>query len=159
MHKACSYREKVISARSPAWCKVLRQFTDDGEADDDADSSDEEFHYPGSSPFSTIRPSSRQSSATDYFNRPTTSRGPADLTPQLSQAPEFRVPTHDAPQKVLTPTRTRSTPHQAAALWERDETVHECRDCRRRFNFLVRRVGVPSSLIITYFKLTTFCSM
>lgn len=106
-------------------------------ADED---SDEEFHYPGSSPTGTMRAPSIRSSSTDYFNRPIISRAPTDLTPHLSQAPEFRVPTHEAPQKVLTPRWTTPTPHQVNAQWERDETVGECRDCRRRFNFLTRRV-------------------
>jgi len=62
-----------------------------------------------------------------------------DLTPQLSQAPEFRVPTHEAPQKVLTPRWTPPTPHQVHAQWERDETVSDCRGCKRRFTFLFRK--------------------
>jgi len=40
---------------------------------------------------------------------------------------------------VLTPRWTPPTPHQVHAQWERDEAVSECRDCRRRFNFLSRR--------------------
>ncbi|OBZ76329.1 hypothetical protein A0H81_03981 [Grifola frondosa] len=111
---------------------------EDFEVDDD--DSDDEFHYPGSSP-QTIRPASIRSSTTDYFSRASGSgsRGPTDLTPHLSQAPEFRVPTHEAPQKVLAPRWTPPTPHQVHAQWERDETVNECRECRRRFNFLNRR--------------------
>ncbi|KAJ6599189.1 hypothetical protein DFH09DRAFT_28203 [Mycena vulgaris] len=107
---------------------------------EDDESSDEEFHYPASSPLDTIRPGSRSSGSTtaDYFTRPSVSRAPTDLTPQLSQAPDFRVPTHEAPQKVLAP-RWSPTPHQMHAQWERDETVHQCRDCQRRFNFLTRR--------------------
>ncbi|KAI0352816.1 FYVE-domain-containing protein [Trametes cingulata] len=113
---------------------------DDVDFDDDDD--EEEFHYPGaSSPPLTARPSSIRSSTTDYFMRASGSgsRAPADLTPHLSQAPEFRVPTHEAPQKVLTPRWTPPTPHQVHAQWERDEAVSECRECRRRFTFLNRR--------------------
>ncbi|KAI0375768.1 hypothetical protein BV20DRAFT_1032181 [Pilatotrama ljubarskyi] len=113
---------------------------DDADFDDDDD--EEEFHYPGaSSPPLTARPSSIRSSTTDYFMRASGSgsRAPADLTPHLSQAPEFRVPTHEAPQKVLTPRWTPPTPHQVHAQWERDESVSECRECRRRFTFLNRR--------------------
>ncbi|KAK7695501.1 hypothetical protein QCA50_000137 [Cerrena zonata] len=104
----------------------------------DDDSDDESFHYPGSSTEHT-RPSSIRSTATDYFGRSSSSRGPTDLTPHLSQAPEFRVPTHEAPQKVLTPRWTPPTPHQVHAQWERDETVSECRECKRRFGFITRR--------------------
>ncbi|KAI0796557.1 FYVE-domain-containing protein [Abortiporus biennis] len=113
--------------------------TDDHEldAEEDDDSDDESFHYPGSSPVDTIRPPSVRSSNTDYFNRSSTPRGPTDLTPHLSQAPEFRVPTHEAPQKVLT--RWTPTPHQLHAQWERDDAVSQCRECRRRFSFLNRR--------------------
>jgi len=72
-----------------------------------------------------------------------------DLTPQLSQAPEFRVPTHEAPQKVLTPRWTSPTPHQLHPQWERDENVLNCRDCQRRFNFLLRRVSAsPVSRVL-----------
>ncbi|KAF8974337.1 hypothetical protein BDZ97DRAFT_13851 [Flammula alnicola] len=93
----------------------------------------------GSSSQDTRRSASRSSSSTDYFNRPGVSRTPADLTPQLTQAPDFRVPTHEAPQKVLSPRWTSPTPHQLHAQWERDEAVSQCRDCQRRFNFLNRR--------------------
>lgn len=123
----------------------MDSFVDEDDIEDD--DSDEEFHYPGSSPVehTHTRTSSIQSSVTDYFNRRGASRGPADLTPHLSQAPEFRVPTHEAPQKVFTPRWTPPTPHQVHAQWERDETVSECRDCRRRFTFLNRRVSLCSN--------------
>ncbi|CAL1701431.1 unnamed protein product [Somion occarium] len=104
----------------------------------DDDSDEESFHYPGSST-DTARPPSIRSTATDYFSRSSGSRGPTDLTPHLSQSPEFRVPTHEAPQKILTPRWTPPTPHQVHAQWERDETVQQCRECRRRFNFITRR--------------------
>lgn len=119
---------------------------DDLEQDDD-DNSDEEFHYPGSSP----RPASRASTSTDYFGRTGVSRAPTDLTPQLSQAPDFRVPTHEAPQKFLASRWSSPTPHQLHAQWERDETVQQCRDCQRRFNFLTRRVSTFLSLESSYF--------
>ncbi|KAJ6629117.1 hypothetical protein B0H10DRAFT_1776834, partial [Mycena sp. CBHHK59/15] len=118
---------------------LLLSEADDEDIENDESSSDEEFHYPGSSQLETIRPGSRASnSTTDYFTRPGVSRAPTDLTPQLSQAPDFRVPTHEAPQKVLAP-RWAPTPHQMHAQWERDDAVHQCRDCQRRFNFLNRR--------------------
>ncbi|KAF7794562.1 hypothetical protein EIP86_005697 [Pleurotus ostreatoroseus] len=100
--------------------------SEEGEEEIEDDDSDDEFHYPGSSPPGTIRPPSVRSSTTDYFSRQSTSsRGPTDLTPHLSQAPEFRVPTHEAPQKVLSPRYTPPTPHQVHAQWERDEaTTH-----------------------------------
>jgi hypothetical protein len=103
---------------------------------DEEDSSDEEFHYPA--PMA----SPRSSTFTDYFSRASTSRipGPADLTPLFAQAPDFRVPTHEAPQKILSPRWAAPSPHQLNAQWERDEAVHQCRDCQRRFNFITRRV-------------------
>jgi hypothetical protein len=86
----------------------------------------------------------------DYFHTMTagaststgagTSRRAVDLTPQLSQAPEFRVPTHEAPQKVSTPRWTAPTPQSVQAVWERDEATQECRNCRRRFTFWLRKV-------------------
>ncbi len=113
-------------------------YVDDVDVDDDDE--DEEFHYPGASPTTTARPPSLRSTTTDYFGRSfgSGSRVPTDLTPHLSQAPEFRVPTHEAPQKVLTP---RPTAHHVHATWERDETVSACRECQRRFTFLSRRVS------------------
>lgn len=116
-------------------------FVDD-DFDEDNNDSDEEFHYPGV-PYDTPRSGSRSSGSTDYFNRPGTSRIPADLTPQLTQAPDFRVPTHEAPQKVISPRWSSPSPHQLHAQWERDEAVTQCRDCHRRFNFLNRRVRTP----------------
>ncbi|KAF9483942.1 FYVE-domain-containing protein, partial [Pholiota conissans] len=110
----------------------------DGIEEEDNDS-DEEFHYPGSGSRETTRPASRSSSSTDYFSRPGTSRVPVDLTPQLTQAPDFRVPTHEMPQKVLSPRWTSPMPHQLHAQWERDDAVSNCRDCQRRFSFLNRR--------------------
>jgi hypothetical protein len=130
---------------------TLLLFSDDDSIEDDGDSSDEEFHYPGAPTFDSARTPSRQSSVADYFNRPLLSRVPTDLTPQLSQAPEFRVPTHETPQKVLTPRWTPPTPHQVQAQWERDEAALECRHCQRRFGFLFRRVSLSSFEIISCF--------
>ncbi|KAI0960004.1 hypothetical protein AcW1_004656 [Taiwanofungus camphoratus] len=123
-----------------------------GDEDDELydEDSDDEFHYPGASTDDTPRPPSIRSSSTDYFYRPGTSRAPTDLTSHLSQAPDFRVPTHEAPQKVLTPRWTPPTPHPVHTQWERDETVSQCRDCGRRFNFLTRRVSSRSNCIDLY---------
>lgn len=128
---------------------------DNAEGNDDDD--DDEFHYPGSSAIDVVRPASRTSSSTDYFTRGI-SRTPTDLTPQLSQAPDFRVPTHEAPQKIFTPRWTSLTPHHAHAQWERDEMVHQCRDCQRRFNFLNRRVRILISLL-AFNVSQSLCSM
>lgn len=108
------------------------------------DDEDESFHYPGASPIETTfrgAPSvAGRSYATDYFGRGA-SRAPADLTPYLSQAPDFRVPTHEAPQKVMSPMFSPPTPHDMNARWERDHQVSTCRDCQRRFTFILRRVS------------------
>ncbi len=115
-----------------------------GEEEFDDDDSDEEFHYPGSSTGEGTRTPSIRSfhtaSRSDYFSRASSSRGFTDLTPHLSQASEFRVLTHEAPQKVLSPRWTPPTPHQVHAQWERDEAVSHCRECKRRFTFILRRV-------------------
>ncbi|KAF9469007.1 hypothetical protein BDZ94DRAFT_1245146 [Collybia nuda] len=136
-----TYSRELDRRRLAAGALGLLISGDDGDnhqQDDDDDDDDDEFHYPGSNAAS-IRPASRSSTSTDYFNRPGVSRAPIDLTPQLSQAPDFRVPTHEAPQKILAPRYTSPTPHQVHAQWERDEAVLQCRDCQRRFNFLTRR--------------------
>lgn len=123
---------------------------EDEDEEDDPYDSDESFHYPSQSPAASIRAPSIHSQVNDYFSaavgsssRPTHSRRPTDLTPQLSQAPEFRVPTHETPQKVRTPAWTPPTAHSIHAQWERDETVSDCRSCKRRFTFYFRKVILP----------------
>ena len=141
---------------------VASTFTGINEADEEGDnsSSDESFHYPtASSPTSTARAASVRSHTTnDYFtlgastSRASSSRGgTVDLTPQLSRAPEFRVPTHEAPQKV-TPRWTPPSPHSMQPVWERDDAASDCRNCKRRFTFLLRKhVGITrSGLVIEY---------
>jgi hypothetical protein len=109
--------------------------------DNEMSSDDESVQYP-SSVRSGHRPSSIRSGQTpDYFSRPSTSRLPADLTPQLQAAPEFRVPTHEAPQKVSGSRVNTPTPHSMHAVWERDETVTECHGCHRRFSLFFRKVS------------------
>ncbi|KAH7105458.1 hypothetical protein BKA62DRAFT_612996 [Auriculariales sp. MPI-PUGE-AT-0066] len=113
--------------------------TNDRYHDEDISSDDESTHYP-SSMRSGNRPSSIRSGQTpDYFSRPSTSRLPADLTPQLQAAPEFRVPTHEAPQKVSGSRVNTPTPHSMHAVWERDESVGDCRGCHRRFTLFFRK--------------------
>ena len=65
--------------------------------------------------------------------------GPTDLTPQLSQAPDFRVPTREAPQGLSS--RRAFSSSQQSTLWEKDESVANCRDCQRQFSILTRKVS------------------
>lgn len=116
----------------------LTCFPDGDQHIDEDTSSEEEFHYPFAMA-EDRRSLSRMSIQTDH-SRPGVSRGPTDLTPQLSQAPEFRVPTREAPQKVITPHWTLPTPQTLTTQWERDDQVNQCRDCQRKFTFLIRRV-------------------
>lgn len=112
---------------------------DNDNNDDDDDDPDEVFRYPGhTSP--TIHALSVRSGSTEHSSRPLSAR---DLTPDLSQAAEFRVPTHEAPQKkaVMRQSTTRSPPAQ----WERDDAVQACNDCQRRFSFILRRVSLIAS--------------
>ena len=127
---------------------------DDYQEADDASS--DEFHYPQSSTSEILRPTSRSSGSTDYLSRTGTSRVPVDLTPHLTQAPDFRVPTREAPQNVLSPRRTPPSPQQLLPKWERDETVQQCRDCRRRFNLLNRRVNFYISIVTTLSNLLPY---
>lgn len=65
----------------------------------------------------------------------------ADLTAQLSNNPDFRVPTNEVPtpRKAVSnssaPLQAFSAPQpvQARALWEADESAQDCRRCRRKF--------------------------
>ena len=126
---------------------------------DNDDDSEESFHYPAS-PSSSVRPTSIRSHTTDYFSRPSTSRTTTDLTPQLSQAPEFRVPTHESPQNILTP-RTTLIPHSMDAQWEKDENATTCRGCNRRFTFLFRkvcyRVLCVDAILTKEFSMWVYC--
>ncbi|KAH7887859.1 hypothetical protein F5I97DRAFT_1806415, partial [Phlebopus sp. FC_14] len=116
---------------------------DELEDDDDDEEEEEEFYYPGYSPSRSDHiPSVRSASADRFLSA---SRLPMDLTPHLTQAPEFRVPTHEAPQKMIN-SGWQPTPHQIHARWERDESVSVCNHCRRRFNFIVRRVSLQTFL-------------
>ncbi|QRW16388.1 ankyrin repeats [Rhizoctonia solani] len=134
------YSRELEKTRSAAASAGYTLSADDTQDVPDDDSSDESFHYPGS-PTSTARAPSIITQPNDYFtqSRRPSAAAPHDLTPQLSQAPEFRVPTHEAPQKVLTPHWTPPTPHSIQTRWEPDDTVSECRACRRKFTWLLRK--------------------
>ncbi|KIJ20142.1 hypothetical protein PAXINDRAFT_160774 [Paxillus involutus ATCC 200175] len=102
--------------------------------DDEDEDEDEKFYYPGSSPTPARAPSS-------------VTRTPTDLTPHLSHAPEFRVPTREAPQKMAS-SMWQPTPHAVHVQWQRDDAVYACNDCQRRFSFIVRRVSDPMFQIL-----------
>lgn len=112
---------------------------DDDDDDDDGDDDDQDavFRYPGYSSLTIHSPSVR-SGSTEHSSRPVIAR---DLTPDLSQAPEFRVPTHEAPQKMAIPI-WQPTTLSPLAQWERDDAVQTCNDCQRRFSFILRRVSL-----------------
>ncbi|KZW04274.1 hypothetical protein EXIGLDRAFT_786159 [Exidia glandulosa HHB12029] len=134
-----AYNRELERRRLAAGAQGIVLRDEDGYGEDDGDSDDESFHYPSSEP-STTRPASIRSGVTpDYFSRPSTSRVPADLTPQLQAAPEFRVPTHEAPQKVMNSRGNTPVAHQIQAQWERDDAVTECRGCHRRFTLFFRK--------------------
>jgi hypothetical protein len=113
---------------------LTRSIEDDEPSDDDS----EEFHYPTGSGSLRAHPPSIRSPLSDYFGQ--TSALPTDLSPHLSQAVEFRVPTHDTPQKPSTPHWRTPEPHAIDIKWESDTDVIECHECRRRFGFLLRKV-------------------
>jgi hypothetical protein len=108
------------------------------------------------------RPASIRSYHTDYFSltRSSSSR-PVDLTPSLSQATEFRVPTHDAPQKVTSPRGNAPVPHAMHSQWERDSNANECRSCHKRFTFYFRKVSVSNvdvaEVLIWLFNFDSTC--
>ncbi|KAI6034236.1 hypothetical protein PISMIDRAFT_86794, partial [Pisolithus microcarpus 441] len=124
---------------------LIMSQSDDDPGDDDED--EREFHYPGDLPSETVHTSATGTALTDY--RTSVSRTPSDLTPHLSQAAEFRVPTCEAPQKMVT-SGWQPTPHPIYARWERDEEVTVCNGCRRRFTFILRRVTPLDAADIAY---------
>ncbi|EIW82417.1 hypothetical protein CONPUDRAFT_72656 [Coniophora puteana RWD-64-598 SS2] len=143
-----AYSRELERRRLSAGARGLLITDSEPDEADDNDSSDEEFHYPGYSPPPTARAPSLHSVSTEVTSRPGVSRAPTDLTLHLTLSPDFRVPTHEAPQKVMTPRWTQPTPHSLHAQWERDESVAECRDCHRRFTFLLRRVRNDSMTLL-----------
>ncbi|KAG8904811.1 hypothetical protein FRB99_001117 [Tulasnella sp. 403] len=157
-----AYSRELERTRLSASAEGLLNFSETPEEDeDDAYDSDESFHYPSQSPAASIRAPSVHSQIPDYFHpangsgssssnptRPSPSRRPTDLTPHLSQAPEFRVPTHETPQKVRTSSWTPPTAHQLHAQWEPDDRVSECRSCKRRFTFYFRKVGIRFIIVV-----------
>lgn len=130
---------------------------DGGESDDEED--DDDFIYPNSfkdtqsvitriAPESTAtaNPSSRpvigprQSSAASVFgdvNTPAVA-GDHTRTQDLARATEFRVPTHDAPNRSRT---SHSSLQQTSLIpvWEDDSDARECRGCSRKFTFFNRK--------------------
>ncbi|KAF8528769.1 hypothetical protein BU17DRAFT_37329 [Hysterangium stoloniferum] len=132
-----TYSRDLERRRLAAGASGRFRIEDDEEHTDDDGDSDESFHYPTSST-SSMRARSIRSHTADHLSRPSVSRTTRDLMPQLSQAPEFRVPTHESPQNILTP-RLTPMPHSMDAQWEKDESVIACRGCNRRFTFLFRK--------------------
>ncbi|KAF8493508.1 hypothetical protein JB92DRAFT_2750329 [Gautieria morchelliformis] len=135
-----AYSRELERRRLTAGADGLFRVENEEDVVDDDDASEGSFHYPTSLSSSSARPTSVHSHTTDYFSNPPTSRTTSDITPQLSQAPEFRVPTHESPQNILTP-RAALIPHSIHAQWERDESVAACPGCSRRFTFLFRKVN------------------
>ncbi|KAG8723775.1 hypothetical protein FRC09_001798 [Ceratobasidium sp. 395] len=85
---------------------------------------------------------SHVNNAIDYFaqsRRAPPSTLQYDTTPELSQAPESRVPAREAPQQVRTSYRALLARYSIQARWEPDDAVGECRECRRRFAWLSRK--------------------
>jgi hypothetical protein len=107
--------------------------------DEFSDSDSEEFHYPTASPSLRTHPPSIRSSSADYFGSQALSI-PTDLSPHLSQAVEFRVPTHDTPQKAVNPGWRVPEAHALDVKWEADADAVECHECKRRFTFILRKV-------------------
>lgn len=134
--RALERRRLSASAQGLLGSSSDDEFNNDDDDDDDHDDQDEVFHYPGYSSLTIHSPSVR-SGSTEHSSRPVIAR---DLTPDLSQAPEFRVPTHEAPQKMAVP-MWQPTALSPLAQWERDDTVQACNDCQRRFSFILRRVS------------------
>jgi hypothetical protein len=146
----CTFQITVTFADS----RELSDHDEERDDEDEDEDEDDEFHYPSSSSLEAARTAYRASTSTSNVTRPGVSRAPTDLTPQLSQAPDFRVPTHEAPQKGLT---SRLKPHHAHAQWERDEAVNQCRGCQRTFNFLNRRVCISFPLKVTCLNSRAAC--
>ncbi|KAI6047298.1 FYVE-domain-containing protein [Pisolithus marmoratus] len=131
-----AYGRELERRRLSASAQGLIMSQSDDDPDDDDDDDEKEFYYPGGSTSEKVRATAAGTASADH--RTSVSRTPSDLTPHLLQATEFRVPTCEAPQKMVT-SGWQPTPQPIYARWERDEDVTICNDCRRRFTFILRR--------------------
>ena len=148
--------EKILE--KIALLKVNSDSREDGEGEDE--DSDEEFVYNGQdaedgedarSIWTTTRPSSlrtpsvsygQENASSDYFSSPPTTLRHPDLTPQLAQNPEFRVPTDEHASFFPTTSRLSSgqySQHHHRTAWEPDEAADECRRCGTGFTFFKRK--------------------
>ncbi|PWN95279.1 FYVE-domain-containing protein [Tilletiopsis washingtonensis] len=58
----------------------------------------------------------------------------------LAAASEFRVPTHEVPNRFSQPVGAATLREQnLVPTWQSDDTASECPDCQRRFTFFVRK--------------------
>ncbi|CAD6907678.1 unnamed protein product [Tilletia controversa] len=149
----------------------LRQASgvEDDDADDDSEADDdEEFIYPNSykddaaSVITRLAPSSglqtpngpllrpaildRVASSASVFGPNVTpseagTSAAALRSADLAAAREFRVPTHDAPNRhVMASNRAPVLREQMLSpQWESDSAATECRGCSRRFTFFLRK--------------------
>lgn len=134
---------------------------DDEDDNEDEDNSDDEFVYNGRdaqeeddeeddatpSIASTKLRSSSIKSRSSYLSQQS-NRSPSgsssqpplpDLQPQLSRAPEFRVPTHETSIKIQQYPQQRNNQPPTTAIWESDTTALQCQDCSKTFSFFLRR--------------------
>ncbi|KAM0756078.1 hypothetical protein T439DRAFT_351802 [Meredithblackwellia eburnea MCA 4105] len=120
----------------------------DADPDDDARSTWTANERPPSIRSARSASGAHAPSSPDYFlSQPTPSATATptspfspyqDLTPQLSRAPEFRVPTHETSRirnEVVKPRNTTRT----SPIWEADEAAHDCRRCHKKFTFFIRK--------------------
>ncbi|SGY34906.1 BQ5605_C002g01699 [Microbotryum silenes-dioicae] len=127
------------------------EFVYDGQdADPDEDRRSVYTSHSAATPASLRSTQSAQSatvtSAPEYFGFSASTSQFPDLTPQLSGAPDFRVPLHETRPPI---NRTHTSSSRAlppspgsvsrTAVWESDEAVSECRNCLKKFSFFVRK--------------------
>lgn len=127
-----------------------------GSDDEDDEEDDDEFIYPnsykddGQSIITRLGPSTptgvpqRQSSTPSVYGTVAPSEAGTSLgaarSADLANATEFRVPTHEVPNRPNMGQRNPSLREQVLLpQWEHDADATECRGCGRRFTFFLRK--------------------
>lgn len=139
---------------------LLKLDTSSRRGDDSGDDSEDEFVYRGRdagedededtrSIWTTTRPSSLRTPsasrppegpASDYFSTAPSHSEHPDLTPQLAQNPDFRIPTDEHASAYPTISRSSSGQYsQHRTTWEPDEAAQDCRRCGTGFSFFKRK--------------------
>ncbi|GAA5862981.1 hypothetical protein JCM1840_002345 [Sporobolomyces johnsonii] len=136
---------------------LIRAELGTNEDEDDDDDDDNQFIYSGKdagdddddarSIWTSARPPSVSSHHSNDCPQPVSSTSTSaaatspypDLTSQLAQAPNFRIPTHETAPVFMPAHGTSGSSRSIRPVWEPDESASECRRCGQTFTFFKRK--------------------